>query len=124
MGRGLCRLHSHVVDWVTANVPDDVWVGAVQTGTLGYYHDRTMNLDGKVDPFAFAARAQNRIHEYVVYRDVAYIVDWAGIAEWAERPEFAVNYDLIVNDPVRNLAVLRRRSPISPNRVPSFGREP
>lgn len=103
------HLHKQVVEWVAANVPSETWVAATQTGTLGYYHDRTINLDGKVDPDALAARLQNRIHEYVLARNVEYIVDWASHAEWAGRPEFAANYELIVHDPERNLAVLRRR---------------
>lgn len=107
--RGEEHLHFQVVDWVADNVSEDTWIGAVQTGTLGYHHDRTINLDGKVDPYAFAAREQGRIHEYVVERNVEYIVDWVGIAEWAERPEFSVNYELILEDPEMNLAVLRRR---------------
>lgn len=122
--RGEQHLHAQVVDWVAKNVDDDVWVGAVQTGTLGYYHDRTINLDGKVDPFALAARQENRIYDYVIERSVEYIVDWEGIAQWAERPEFSVNYELQVHEPGRNLAVLRRRSsqaslaPVSPERAP------
>lgn len=104
--RGREHMHSQIVDWVAANVPEKTWVGAVQTGTLGYYHDRTVNLDGKVDPYALAAREEGRIHEYVIERNVEYIVDWVGIAEWAERPEFAVNYRLLLAETERNLAVL------------------
>jgi hypothetical protein len=107
--RGREHLHKQVVEWVAANVPSDTWVAATQTGTLGYYHDRTINLDGKVDPDALAARAENRIHEYALARNVEYIVDWAGHAEWARRPEFAAHYELMVHDRQRNLAVLRRR---------------
>lgn len=107
--KGKDHLHFQVVDWVAANVSKDVWVGAVQTGTLGYYHDRTINLDGKVDPHAFAARQQDRIPQYVVERNVEYIADWAGIATWAEVPAFAANYELILKDAEQNLAVLRRR---------------
>ena len=46
--RGTSHEHFQVIDWVEQNVPDDTWVAAVQSGTLGYYHDRTINLDGKV----------------------------------------------------------------------------
>jgi len=106
--KGREHLHKQVVEWVAANVPDDTWVGAIQTGTLGYYHDRTVNLDGKVDPFALAARAAGKIHEYVIERNVEYLADWAGISTWSERPEFAANYELIVYEPEHNLAVLRR----------------
>jgi len=107
--KGLDHLHFQVVDWVATNVPEDSWVGAIQTGTLGYYHDRTINLDGKVDPYALTARQQGRTHEYLVERNVEYIVDWIGIAQWANLPGYAANYQLVLSDPERNLAVLHRR---------------
>ncbi|MBI4717662.1 MAG: glycosyltransferase family 39 protein [Planctomycetes bacterium] len=108
--RGREHPHRHVVEWVAANVPETTWVGATQTGTLGYYHDRTINLDGKVNPIAFEYRKQRRVGEYVVAANVEYIVDWAGHAAWARLPEFAPNYELLLEDRTRNLAVLRRRA--------------
>ena len=95
------------MEWVAENVDDEEWVGAVQTGTLGFFHDRTVNLDGKVNPAALEAREQDKIPEYVVRSDIAYVADWAGLAEWEEL--LAPHFELIVHDEVRNLAVLRRR---------------
>lgn len=106
---GKNHLHSQVVAWVDANVPENVYVGATQTGTLGYYHDRTINLDGKVNPIAFEYRKQHRIAEYARTTNVQYIVDWVGHAAWAKLPEFSPYYELIVEDHEKNLAVLRRR---------------
>lgn len=103
------HLHFQVVNWVKANVPETTWVAATQTGTLGYYHDRTINLDGKVDPNALAARTEDRIPQYLIEKNVEYIADWVGHAEWAKLPAFAADFELIVRDPGRNLAVLRRR---------------
>jgi hypothetical protein len=100
--------HFQVVDWVEAHVPDEVWVGAIQTGTLGFFHDRTINLDGKVNPEALAARTEKRIPRYVVERDIQYLADWHGISEWTELPALEDTFDLVVDDPERNLAVLRR----------------
>lgn len=101
--------HFQVVDWVRENVPETTWVGATQTGTLGYYHDYTINLDGKVNPIAFEYRKQGRIPEYCVKANVEYIVDWAGHAAWADIPAFAENYELLLVDHEQDLAVLRRR---------------
>jgi len=101
--------HAQVVNWVDEHVPADVWVAATQTGTLGYYHDRTINLDGKVDPQSLDYRLRGRIVDYLDERNVAYIVDWAGHADWAKKPEFASRFELIVYDKHANLAVLRRR---------------
>ncbi len=101
--------HFQVVDWVRDNVPETTWAGATQTGTLGYYHDYTINLDGKVNPTAFEYRKQGRIPEYCVKVGVEYIVDWAGHAAWADIPAFAENYELLLVDYEKDLAVLRRR---------------
>jgi len=53
---GAHHAHFQVVGWVEANVAPEEWVGAIQSGTLGFFHDRTLNLDGKVNPHALAAR--------------------------------------------------------------------
>ena len=107
--------HFQVVEWVKHNVDDATWVAAVQTGTLGYWHDRTINLDGKVNPAALAARrAHGSVLPYVVETGkIRYIVDWAGMAGWAGRPDggFDRAFELVVEDPAADLAVLRRRDP-------------
>ena len=106
--KGREHLHFQVVNWVTQNVPDETWVAAVQTGTLGYYHNRTINLDGKVDPYALAACRQGRTQEYLLQRNCEYIVDWVGIAQWAQLPTLQPHFILAVEDHQQNLAVLRR----------------
>lgn len=105
--------HFQVVRWVNENVPDDIWVGAVQSGTLGYWHDRTINLDGKVNPEALRSRqTDGHVLNYVVASRIKYIVDWVGIAEWHERTEanFSNVFELLIEDHEANLAVLRRRT--------------
>jgi hypothetical protein len=105
--------HSQVVAWVEENVPKETWVGGVQTGTLGYWHDRTINLDGKVNPDALdARRIDGHVLRYVVESDIEYIVDWAGVgSSWAEREEAGFNdrFELFLMDPGTNLSVMRRR---------------
>ncbi len=116
--QGKTHLHFQTVDWVAENVQESTWVGAIQTGTLGYYHDRTVNLDGKVNPEAFAYRKEKRIGEYVLLQNVEYIVDWASIAKWADWPEFSENYELFVDDEhrgPRGLAVLKRKHSAAAN---------
>lgn len=108
--KGREHLHFQVVDWVRENVPTDQWVAAVQTGTLGYYKDRTINLDGKVDPSAYAAMREDRISEYVLEREVGYIVDWVGISVWVEqREDFARDWKVLIKDQAANLCVLARK---------------
>jgi hypothetical protein len=102
--------HFQVVDWVEANVPEEAWVGAVQTGTLGYWHDRTINLDGKVNPEALAARREvGHVLFYVPESEIDYLADWAAIAGWVDREGFGEHFEVLVRDPVANLGVLRRR---------------
>lgn len=106
--------HFQVVGWVEENVQDETWVGAVQTGTLGYWHDRTINLDGKVNPQALEARRQvGDVLRYVVEGPIEYIADWQGVSKWASwtKADFDKNFEVIVHDPKNNLAVLRRIVP-------------
>jgi len=109
---GASHMHFQVVEWVKNNVPDDAWVAAPQSGTLGFFHDRTINLDGKVNPAALAVRKRDgAVTRYVLeQRQIAYLADWEGIASWAQQPPIAAEFELIVDDPEHNLAVLRRRT--------------
>lgn len=113
---GETHMHRQVAEWVNANVPEDNWVGAIQTGTLGYFHDRTINLDGKVNPAALQELlTHGHILDYVVNSKINYLVDWVGIADWATAnnlsPEFTTQFQLLVKDEEQNLAALRRIHP-------------
>ncbi|WP_448572222.1 hypothetical protein [Trichothermofontia sp.] len=114
---GTTHEHFQVVGWVDQNVEALTWVGAVQTGTLGFFHDRTINLDGKVNPQALDAVLKRQIPTYVVEatfddqgRQIDYLVDWVGIAGWMELEPIKSHFELLVKDEQQNLAVLRRRS--------------
>lgn len=102
------HLHFHVVDWVEANVPDDVWVGAIQTGTLGYFHDRTINLDGKVNVSALEAARHYALGDYIVESPVQYLADWEGIVSWMD--ETSGHFEILVHDVPGHLGVLRRKA--------------
>lgn len=99
------QMHFQVVTWVAANVPDDVWVGAIQSGTVGFFHDRTINLDGKTNPNALKALGKG-MRAYILSTPIRYLADWNGIAGWHTwlEPDFQV----VVDDPVANLGVLKR----------------
>ena len=128
--RSAVQDHSQVVDWVSRNLTPETWVGAPQSGTLGYFHDRTINLDGKVNPLALRARRDNRLFHYVVDdTQIQYIVDWYGVARWIDRPDTVQEeqdvdllnrmFEVLVRDAERNLVVLRRRD--RPVRAPLTG---
>ena len=108
--RGANQGHFQVVEWVQQNVPDDVWIGAVQTGTLGFFHDRTLNLDGKVNPDALKARMAHRTQEYVLDSPIQYLTDWVGIESWLHGTALEGRFEQLVFDPQQNLVVLRRLS--------------
>jgi len=109
--RGSEHMHFQVVQWVEGHVPPEVWIGAVQTGTVGFFHDRTINLDGKVNRFAHEAITEGRIAEYTVSTPAEYLADWVGILDWLSMPLIAQNFEVVVEDRDRNLGVLKRRAP-------------
>ena len=111
--KGKDHMHFQVVEWVAEHVDEEEWVGAIQSGTLGFFHDRTINLDGKVNPHALAARTAGTLPDYVEQTEIRYLVDWVGIASFLDTPGWAAQFDLLLRDPDRNLCVLERRS--SPN---------
>ena len=106
--RGPAHMHWQVIEWVRQNVRDDTWVGAIQSGTLGFFHDRTINLDGKVNADALRARLSGRTAQYVAESPIECLVDWTGIATWNDAGPLRHEFELIVLDTERNLAVLKR----------------
>lgn len=108
--------HQHwaVVHWVRDNLSEQTWVGAVQTGTLGYFHVRTLNLDGKVNVQALRAReaGTSAFYRYVVEEQrVEYMVDWHGLRDWYDNHAILRDhFEMIVIDRESNLMVMRRRN--------------
>ena len=106
--------HRQVVEWVDKNVSDDIWVAAVQTGTLGFFHDRTYNLDGKVNPDALRTIVEHgTVYPYVIARDeIRYIVDWSSIVDWVIVPrfKFSSHFDVLEKNENLNFAVLKRKT--------------
>lgn len=112
--KGTTHMHKQVVDWALANLASQDWAGAPQTGTLGYFHDRTINLDGKVNPEALRSlQKDGHILNYTLDSPVKYVIDWVGMAQWVNMDQhskrFGTEFEVVVEDPGRNLAVLKRR---------------
>jgi len=99
------------VDWVESHVSAETWVGAFQSGTLGFFHDRTINLDGKVNPEAMSAIRKRRHQAYVLESPIQFVVDWASILEpwWRSDPALGRHFQWVLRDPGDNFAVLGRR---------------
>jgi hypothetical protein len=99
------------VEWIERELSEEVWVGALQSGTIGFFHDRTINLDGKVNPAALAAVKASRHQQYVLESNVEYLVDWVSLLEpWAMKsPKLLEEFEWVLLDREVNLAILRRR---------------
>jgi hypothetical protein len=96
-------------EWVEKNANQDDWIGAFQSGTIGYFHDNTVNLDGKVNPEALYALKENRIYDYIGEKKIDYLVNWQSTSMLIQFEPVKKNYDLIVNDTINNLSVFRRK---------------
>lgn len=114
--KGTSQMHQQVVKWVHDNVPESQWVGAPQTGTLGFFHDRTLNLDGKVNPDALRSILENgSVLKYARNSKIDYIADWYGMADWVNMksdPQFGKEFEVILRDEKLNLDVMRRIEPV------------
>jgi uncharacterized membrane protein len=122
--QGHQQAHFQMVEWVQQHLTKNEWVGSSQTGTLGYFYDRTLNLDGKVNPDALAANKREELFQYAIDKQINYLIDWVRIIDgWLitddqtlsekqrqDRLLLKQHFELIVRDTQRNLAVLKRRT--------------
>jgi hypothetical protein len=51
-------------------------IGAPQTGTLGFFRENVVNLDGKVNLAAYEARRRGKLLEYVLSEKIALLIDF------------------------------------------------
>jgi len=63
--------------WVKDSTPEESIVASMNSGIIGYYSDRTtINLDGVVNPQAFAASQQGRLMDYILESEIDYFLDF------------------------------------------------
>lgn len=98
MYMGIHHAHFKFTKWVEENVSEEVWVGAIQSGMLGYFHDRTINLDGKVNPQALEAREKHELDKYVLKTDIQYLVDWYHIGPIYQEIMANPSIELIIHE--------------------------
>ena len=108
------HMHKQVVDWAMENVDRTAWVAAPQTGTLGYFHDRTINLDGKTNLNALNALLKDghNLNYILDTPSIEYIIDWVGMCDWVNSPlvpRFGENFKVLVEDSPNNLCVMQAR---------------
>jgi hypothetical protein len=61
--------------WVRDHLADTTWVAAAQSGTLGYFHQRTINTDGKVNSEIYGIRLGG-YGRYLDQRGILYFLEW------------------------------------------------
>lgn len=109
---GSNHMHKPIVDWAVENLDKSEWAGATQTGTLGYFHDRTINLDGKTNYDALQALLKEGHNlNYIMDSNIEYIIDWIGMCEWVkstQAPRFGNTFNVLVKDKPNNLCVMQR----------------
>jgi hypothetical protein len=76
VGRGLGgnTVYHDQVALIRDHVPPEAFVAAGQSGTLGFFRNRVINTDGKVNRDALAY--QERMWDYLRQRDVKWFADW------------------------------------------------
>jgi hypothetical protein len=120
--RGDRSIHWAKWEWIRSNLTEEDWVGAIQSGTIGFFHARTINLDGKVNPRALQARTLGRFPGYVIHSPIEWLVDWPSILRQLTKwPVVQKEFEVIVDDPSRRLLVLRRRRGAAEARVRGDG---
>jgi hypothetical protein len=72
------------VTMVEERVPPGARVGARQSGTLGYFRENVVNLDGKVNEEALSRQAD--LMAYAEEQGIEWVCDWPGMAPWAFQP--------------------------------------
>jgi hypothetical protein len=105
-------MHPHfgVCYWVGNTLDPDTWVGALQTGTLGFFHDKTINLDGKVNPVALEHQLAGTLPAYVLATGITLFVDWPESLKWLPKGAFD-DFEQVHLDYGSNVVVLQRVSP-------------
>ena len=68
------------------SIPEEQVVGARQSGTLGYFRNRVINLDGKVNPRA--PKDEHAMHRYLKSVNIDWLCDWP-----SELAKVVVNYE-------------------------------
>jgi 4-amino-4-deoxy-L-arabinose transferase-like glycosyltransferase len=74
--------------WLEVNTDSQARIGSLNAGIIGYFSDRTViNLDGVVNEEAYEARRDGRLLEYVLSKDICYLVDLQDALAWVPRSD-------------------------------------
>jgi len=74
--RGGNTMYSEQTQFALTHVDPACTIGAMQSGTVGYFRDRVINLDGKVNAGALVALQRKDLRSYVDANGVDVVIDW------------------------------------------------
>ncbi len=94
------------LELVARHVPAGDVVGAFQSGTLGYFRERVVNLDGKVNPEAL--RNRGRMPEYLDQAQIDWLCDWPSMIERFLAAPQPRGFELVASGP--SMVLYRRAS--------------
>lgn len=85
-----------VAEWINANIPATSKIGAFQSGTLGYFCNDVVNLDGKNNALALQAMTTGTGLEYIKDHNINFVVDWPSqIAKYVDFESFRKEFEPI-----------------------------
>jgi hypothetical protein len=84
-------------------------IGAFQSGTLGYFLDRVVNLDGKNNVAAFRAVKDHQVIHYMLEENIEVVSDWpTQIAKYCDFTEFERHYQPVATAGTSTIWARRR----------------
>ena len=92
----------------SVRLPGEI-VGGVQSGTLAFFVEGAINLDGRVNIAAYNARVAGKLMDYVLAQRISLLVDYNAYFEAA--PDNYFNAD---NDPHRHFRRMVPTGPVTP----------
>jgi hypothetical protein len=89
-------------------------IGAYQSGTLGYFLDNVVNLDGKNNAHALQAVTTRKSLDYIQSQNLKYIADWPSIiSSYCNYDEFLKYYEPIATVGAHEIYRLRNTTSTS-----------
>ena len=68
--------------WMNTNILTTSTVGAFQSGAISYYAEfPVLNLDGKVNHYAYIALKNKNVWEYICQENIDYVMDWPSVVD-------------------------------------------
>lgn len=87
------NVHSIAAGFVRETFGPETRVGAFQSGVVGFFHENTINLDGKMNSDALKALLKDQTGRYIDSEDVKVLVDWKSVLESVLSSDYLDNWN-------------------------------